>query len=88
MVIVQPGAYSTLYKPGDSVTTTVDTDLRLGPGTNYTDFTTIPKGTQGKIADQMNGLNGVFAKSTYWWYIDFGPDIGLGWVPEGALAPQ
>jgi hypothetical protein len=32
----------------------------------------------------MNGLNGVLAKSNYWWYVDFG--TVTGWVPEGALA--
>jgi hypothetical protein len=88
MVIAQPAAYSTTFKSGDTVTTLDNINLRLGPGTNYADFTTITKGTHGEIAEQMNGLNGVFAKSTYWWYVDFGPDIGLGWVPEGALVNQ
>jgi uncharacterized protein YraI len=83
MVIVQPGVYSTAFKPGDSVTTIVDTQMRLGPGTNYVGFTNVPKGTHGRIVEQMNGLDGVQAKSTYWWYVDFGGV--LGWVPEGAL---
>lgn len=84
MVIVQPEAYSLAFSPGDPVTAINATELRLGPGTNYDSFTTIPAGTHGSIAEQMNGLDGVQAKSTYWWYVDFG---GVkGWVPEGALA--
>jgi hypothetical protein len=84
MVIAQPGEYSTTFTPGNPVTTISDTDVRLGPGTNYTSFTIVPKGTHGSIVQQMNGLDGVLAKGTYWWYVDFG---GItGWVPEGALA--
>ena len=60
--------------------------MRLGPGTNYDSFTTIPKSTVGSILEQMNGLEGVRAKSTYWWYVDFGGVTG--WVPEGALVNQ
>ena len=86
MVIAQPGVYSTSFVPGSFVTTLVDTDLRLGPGTNYDSFTTIPKDTPGNIMDQINGLNGVLAKSNYWWYVNFGGVVG--WVPEGALAGQ
>jgi hypothetical protein len=83
MVIAQPGVYSTAFMPGVPVTTNVDTEVRLGPGTNYTSFTIVPKGTHGSIVKQMNGLDGVLAKSTYWWYVNF---AGVyGWVPEGAL---
>jgi hypothetical protein len=84
MVIAQPGEYSTTFKAGDPVTTTMDTEVRLGPGTNYASFTSLPKGTHGNIVAQMNGLDGVLAKSTHWWYVDF---AGVtGWVPEEALA--
>jgi hypothetical protein len=84
MVIAQPGEYSSKYTPGDPVKTIKDTEMRLGPGTNYASFTTIPNGKLGKIAEQMNNLNGVLAKSTYWWYVDFGDGL-IGWMPEGAL---
>ena len=84
MVIALPGEYSSKYAIDTQVKTIQNTDLRLGPGTNYASFTTIPNGTLGKIAVQMNGLNGVLAKSTYWWYVDFGAGL-IGWVPEGAL---
>jgi hypothetical protein len=86
MVIVQPEVYSPAFIPGDPVTTIYATEMRLGPGTNYADFTIIPMGTHGIIAEQMNGLDGVLAKSTYWWYVDFGGVIG--WVPGGSLVNQ
>jgi uncharacterized protein YraI len=60
--------------------------MRLGPGTNYDNFSTIPIGTQGTILEQMNGLDGVLAKSSYWWYVDF--EGVAGWVPEGVLADR
>jgi hypothetical protein len=85
MVIVNPGAYSTKFDEGNSVKAIQSIDLRLGPGTNYAKFTTIANGTLGKIAVQMNNLNGVFAKANYWWYVDFGGGQ-VGWVPESALA--
>lgn len=86
MVIAQPAVYSAAFTPGDPVITLSDTELRLGPGTNYSGITIIQKDSQGTILPQMNGLDGVMAKSTYWWYVDFG---GLtGWVPEGELASQ
>ncbi len=86
IVIAQPGSYSSAFLPGDLVTTLVDTDVRLGPGTNYAGFAVALKGTQGSILEQMNGLDGVLAKSTYWWYVNLGGVTG--WVPEGALAHQ
>jgi hypothetical protein len=83
MVLVQPEIYSTTFTPGEFVETTADTEVRLGPGTNYASFASVPGGTQGFIMNQINGLVGVQAKSLYWWYVDFGGVIG--WVPEGAL---
>ncbi len=84
MVIAQPAITSTTFLPGDPVTTMVDTEVWLGPGTNYASITVVAKGTQGSIVHNMNGLDGVLAKSSYWWYVDFGSVTG--WVPEGALA--
>ena len=83
MVIAQPGVFSSVFSPGDSVTTLVDTDVRLGPGTNYASITVVSAGTHGNILEQMNGLDGVLAKSSYWWYTNFGGVTG--WVAEGAL---
>ncbi|OGN90849.1 MAG: hypothetical protein A2Y88_00095 [Chloroflexi bacterium RBG_13_48_10] len=86
MVVVQPGVYSTAFEPGDPVATISDTEMRLGPGTNYAGFTIIPEGTHGTILEQLNGLEGVLAKASYWWYVDF--EGVVGWVPEDALANQ
>jgi hypothetical protein len=86
MVLAQSASYSAAFMPGDTVTAISDTEVRLGPGTNYTSFTSVPMGTHGSIVEQANGLDGVLAKSAYWWYVNFG---GItGWVPEGVLAKQ
>jgi hypothetical protein len=86
MVIVQPEEYSPVFSVGDPVSTTVDTENRLGPGTNYASFSTIPADTKGVIVEQMNGINGVQAKWKNWWFVDFGGVIG--WVAEGNLVKQ
>jgi hypothetical protein len=86
MVIVQPGEFSTTFTTGDPVKTITDTAIRLGPGTNYASFSSIPTGTPGTITEQMNNLNGVKAKSTFWWYVKFGNVTG--WVAEEALGSQ
>lgn len=83
MVLVQPEMYSTTFTPGEMVDTVSDTEMRLGPGTNYASINSIPAGTQGFILTQMNGLQGVQAKSHYWWYMNIG-EVN-GWVPEEAL---
>jgi hypothetical protein len=83
MVVVQPAAYSTAFVPGDQVSTLNNVELRLGPGTNFASISTIPQGTHGLIAEQMNNLEGVQAKSNYWWYVNF--NNVLGWVPQSAI---
>jgi Phosphodiester glycosidase len=86
MVIVQPPDYSNAFRPGEAVTTRSNTNLRLGPGTNYEGLAVIPGGTPLTIVNQMNSLDGVLAKSTYWWYVDF--EGTLGWVPQDELIKQ
>jgi hypothetical protein len=83
MVVAQPEAYSHTFSPDDTVTSIISPLVRLGPGTNYASFATIPAGAQGIILDQANDLNGVLAKGIYWWYVGFGSAVG--WVPEGTL---
>lgn len=83
MVLAQPGEYSSTFIPGDLVTSTLATEVRLGPGTNYASFSSLPAGTRGSIVAQMNALDGVLAKGSYWWYVNFSGVIG--WVPEAAL---
>ena len=86
MVVTQPADYSQVFQEGDTVRTIVETGMRLGPGTNYAEFIIIPVGTTGTILDQMNDLNGVLAKSTHWWYVEFGEV--RGWVQEEKLSHQ
>jgi hypothetical protein len=83
MVLALPAEFSSTFIPGEPVIAGSATELRLGPGTNYASLTTIPEGTPGIIKEQMNDLDGVLAKSSYWWCVDFG-DVP-GWVPEETL---
>lgn len=85
MVVVEPLIQSTAFAPYDLVTTTVSTQLRLGPGTNYSVLTTVPANTEGVVLPPMNNLNGVLAKGSYWWKVEFGNSAG--WVSEQSLPP-
>jgi hypothetical protein len=83
MVAVQPGQRSTVFAPGNRVQALIPTNILLGPGTNYRAIASVDAGTRGTIMPQPTGVNGVFAKSTYWWKVDFGGTVG--WVDERAL---
>jgi hypothetical protein len=86
MVAVQPEEHSTAFSTGDAVIANSSLAIRLGPGTNFASFSSISAGAQGTILDQMNSLNGILAKSSYWWYVDF---AGVsGWVPQEALSAR
>ncbi len=86
MVVTQPEAYSAAFHPGEIAVTSGEAGLRLGPGTNYTVFSTVPAGSSVTILDQLNGLDGVLAKGSYWWYVNLGGVTGVsGWLPEQAL---
>jgi hypothetical protein len=81
MVVVLPMAQSVKFYPGETVTTKAETELRLGPGTNNATLAMIPSGKSGVVLDDMNDLNGVLSKGSYWWKVDFGT-LGVGWIKE------
>jgi uncharacterized protein YraI len=83
MVVVEPISRTTTFTPTTQVRTIVNTNLRLGPGTNYAVIETIPAGTPGVILDHTNDLNGVFAKGYNWWRVQF--DTQVGWMAEELL---
>ena len=83
MMVVEPMQASTTFTPTQVVKTTGLVDLHLGPGTNYAAPWDIAGDTAGVIVP--HALNGVLAKGSYWWKVDFGGT--LGWVVEEALAP-
>jgi hypothetical protein len=83
MVVVEPLARSSTFTSTQVVTTAAETSLRLGPGSNYASTGTVPAGVTGVVQEPINGLNGVLAKGSYWWKVDFGGSVG--WVREEAL---
>lgn len=83
MVAVEPIVKSTTFTPTEIVLTIEPTAIRLGPGTNYRSIGTIPELTGGEVQTHFNQLNGVLAKGSYWWKVDF--DGLVGWVREESL---
>lgn len=80
---VAPKEVSSVLTVEDSVFTTQDGQLRVGPGTNYPAYQIIPAGSFGVIIADYNALNGVRAKGTNWWKVDFGGRTG--WIAEGVI---
>ena len=78
MVVVKPKMQIGGYLPDDVVTTTEDTQVRLGPGTNYAVLDTVPANTQGVILKPVSDLNGVWATGSFWWKVKLGPT--KGWI--------
>jgi SH3-like domain-containing protein len=89
MVVVEPKDLSPIFTVGDKIKTLTPVNVRLGPGTNYASFETVPAGTTGVVYGYDNGLNGVMAKEYYWWRVLLeidGRDV-IGWVIDLALTP-
>jgi hypothetical protein len=87
MVVVETKDLSSIFTVGDKIKTLTPVNVRLGPGTNYPSIETIPAATTGVVYGFDNGLNGVMAKSYYWWRVLLeidGRDV-IGWVIEPAL---
>jgi hypothetical protein len=83
MVVVEPMTQTLTYTPGETVVASEETPIYLGPGSNYATLETVPAGTQGVITVPLNGLDGVLAKGSYWWQVDFSGKVG--WVTEESM---
>lgn len=83
MVVVEPMSQSTTFVPGQTVATAKATSVHLGPGSNYVPLGTAPAGSGGVVQAPLNQLNGVLAKGSFWWKVDF--DGLVGWVREEDL---
>jgi hypothetical protein len=84
MVVVLPKEQSTKFKAGDKVTVSIDTNIRLGPGTNYAILSSASPNDEGVIL--AHPLNGVLAKGEYWWKAAFGETAG--WIAESLLVAK
>jgi hypothetical protein len=85
MVVVEPKEQSSAFKPANKVYTKDLTQVRLGPGNNYSLVALIDPGNPVNILE--HNLNGLKAKGSHWWKILFeagGQDI-VGWATEDTL---
>lgn len=82
MVNLRRKAQSKAFEPGAKVPVAADSDLRLGPGTNYGMLKALPARAAGTIVP--HSLNGIYATGCYWWKADFGGTTG--WVSQTGLA--
>ncbi len=83
MIVSEPARYSNAYKPFDLVTAKLYADLFQGPGTNYPVLADLHEGQAGLVLHHLGGLDGVFAKGSYWWKVVFNDQTG--WVKEQAI---
>jgi uncharacterized protein YraI len=86
MVDYQSMELSQTFAVGSVVTTNGPANLYLGPGTNYGLIGTLPAGVSAEIVGDINGLDGVKAKGTYWWKVSL-PGM-TGWAAEENLAAE
>jgi hypothetical protein len=80
MVVVEPEQKSEAFAPGNLVKVMTPSFIRLGPGTNYAALALAPQKVIGIVQPDLNNLGGIYAKGTYWWYVDFGRVTG--WVDQ------
>lgn len=81
MIKVYSKAQSTTFNTGDNVIAPSGASVRLGPGDQYGVTATASTGEEATISDES--LNGIFAKGTNWWKVEY---AGVsGWVEEGAI---
>jgi hypothetical protein len=83
MIVYEPMAVSSVFGEDEVVRTVIETEIRLGPGSNYASLAALPADSQGQVVAHTNGLDGVQAKGSYWWKVNFGGSVG--WVAEEAL---
>ncbi len=82
LAIVHGPEKSTSFSAGQGFRTRGDTELRLGPGTNYAVAGRVSAGQAGLIV--AHRLNGIRAKKANWWKCRLN-DLA-GWMPEKKLA--
>jgi hypothetical protein len=87
MVAVEPITRSLALTTGVQVQTTLPSNLRLGPGTNYAVLEGIAAQTAGVVVADANHLDGVLAKGIYWWKVAFNVNAQdvEGWISQDLL---
>jgi len=85
MVVIEPKVSSRAFVRGQQVLIAQDSQVYLGPGTNYAVRSVLRPMTLGVVQDSLNDLDGVLAKGSFWWSVRFGRTDG--WVPQEVLIP-
>lgn len=83
MIRVEPEEKSGAFTQGNMVRVSDPSAIRLGPGTNYTPLAVAPARSIGIVQPDLNSLDGVYAKGTSWWFVDFGRVTG--WVDQTTI---
>lgn len=83
VVAVEPITTSLTFTTEQRIRTTQALPVLLGPGENYYERTQVQAGIEGVIQANPNVPNGLLAKGSYWWQVNFGSFTG--WVREGAI---
>ncbi len=83
MVVVEAQQRSHRFAPGDRVIAVEETEMRVGPGSNFRSLTTVPQGSSALILPHNNHLEGVLAKGSYWWKAQV--NGAVGWIAQEAL---
>lgn len=83
LIVVEPMDRSMAFWPGERVIAQQTTNIYLGPG-NYIPISSLAQNSVGVILPHINYTNGILAKGTFWWRVDF--DGVVGWVAEDSLA--
>jgi hypothetical protein len=83
MIVLEDRLTSESFEPGNIVLNQVGAEVRLGPGTNYPLLATLSEVKEGTILHQVFDLDGIYAKGTYWWKVNFG--TVAGWVSQDSL---
>lgn len=86
MVVVEPPVFTSTFTITQEVILNQVTNVYTGPGTNFHVQAELPAGSQGVIVDSLSALNGVWARDTYWWKVDFG--VVTGWIQHNLLSPE
>lgn len=85
MISLLPKSQTTTYTAGANVQAPSGATIRLGPGSNYGALGSVGSGAAGVV--QSHALNGILAKGSNWWKVNFSGTTGWVAASQLILAP-